>query len=79
MLYLTFAPKLFAETDLQCLNDCTKQPGYLYSYCESKCSYGNDSNDDSEKKRRPQVDFGCLNDCTKKGYLYDYCEHSCSY
>lgn len=59
-------------TDYKCMNDCTAA-GYMYSFCQDKCSYEDDY-------RRPkQTDYKCMNDCTSAGYQYSYCRDRCSY
>ena len=62
-----------AATDYTCVSNCTSS-GYMYGYCQSKCSYN--TNTFGTQKR---TDYSCVNNCTSKGYLYGYCKSQCSY
>lgn len=71
----------FAQTDYQCVNDCTGK-GYQYQFCTSKCSFNEQT---QLYQQTPQIqpikqtDYACVNDCTKKGYQYQFCTSRCSY
>ena len=71
-----------AQTDYQCVNDCT-QKGYQYQFCTSQCSFNNNSNNVQQytqpQQRIKQTDYQCVNDCTQKGYQYQFCTERCSY
>lgn len=64
----------FSATEYTCLNDC-EHNGYMYSYCESRCSY----NEDNEVSSSKNIDYKCQNDCMQKGYMYSFCRSQCSY
>lgn len=65
----------FASIDYNCLSDCTDK-GYMYAFCQSKCSYGDN---DSQRSSNNNRDYQCVSDCTDKGYQYSYCQEHCSY
>lgn len=68
-------------TDYKCVGDCT-QAGYLYSLCQSKCSYPDQMPNPYTPPAYTQphgTDFQCVNNCTQQGYQYAYCHAKCSY
>lgn len=91
MFILVIADVSNAATDFTCLNDCT-QKGYMYNYCQERCSYNANPNQQQQNQQQQQlipnqikpvpisrIDFKCLNDCTSKGYMYNYCKEQCTY
>ncbi len=71
----------FAGTDYKCVSDCTQQ-GYLYTYCQSRCSYSEPSFVPTPAPVFPQphgTDYKCVSDCTQRGYQYTYCQQACGY
>lgn len=62
----------FQSVDYNCMNDCTDN-GYMYQYCQSRCSY------DNAPQAPSSVDYTCMSDCENKGYMYSYCQQACSY
>lgn len=69
-----------AQTDYQCVNDCTAK-GYQYGYCNSKCSFNDQPQvyQPAQIQTIKQIDYACVNDCTKKGYQYQFCTSRCSF
>lgn len=82
-LSLLFPGITYAQTDYQCVSDCTAK-NYQYAYCQSKCSFDNSAPavigaDPTIYNKIKQTDFQCVNDCTSKGYQYGYCTSHCSF
>jgi len=73
ILILT-ASNIHAATDYTCVNNCSNQ-GYMYGYCQNKCSYNSSSNYNTQK----QTDYTCVNRCSNAGYMYNYCQSKCSF
>ena len=42
----------YANTDYQCLNDCTSK-GHAYAYCKSQCTYGGDNQQPQPRTLKP--------------------------
>jgi len=78
LFMVVFSSISSAQTDYQCVNDCT-QKGYQYQFCTSKCSFNNNEQQFTQPQRIKQTDYQCVNDCTQKGYQYQYCTERCSF
>jgi hypothetical protein len=76
------------QTDYQCLSDC-QSAGYLYQFCRSKCSYGDDEGFmgggnsggilPSPRSQGGRIDYSCQQDCLNVGYQLRYCRELCEY
>lgn len=80
-----------AATDYVCVNNC-QQAGYMFQYCQSRCSYGTGTSGGQPFMGQQQgilpnlggqrplsTDFQCMSDCTALGYAYRLCKTKCSY
>lgn len=79
-----------AATDFVCMANC-QQAGYMYQYCQSRCSYDTGAGtggafmgqNQGILPNAPQAplrtDFQCMADCAALGYTYRLCKGKCSY
>lgn len=76
---LIYSAVVIAQTDYQCVSDCTSK-GYQYNLCNNKCSFNEDNSFTLKPlEQQKQTDYQCVTDCTNKGYQYNLCTERCSF